>query len=75
MPGVCLQFVIVVFPDHTHLFFFVINCYDCVLVWQSSCYGRQLVAINFMVSLLLCVLMSLPHSTVNSEILARVLFL
>ena len=24
MPRVCLQFVIVVFPDHTHLLFFII---------------------------------------------------
>ena len=22
----CLQFVIVVFPDHTHLLFFIVNC-------------------------------------------------
>ena len=28
MPRVCLQFVIVVFPDHTHLLFYLVNwCY------------------------------------------------
>ena len=26
MPWVCLQFVIVVFPDHTHLLFFGVQC-------------------------------------------------
>ena len=25
VPGGCLQFVIVVFPDHTHLLFFMLN--------------------------------------------------
>ena len=25
LPRVCLQFVIVAFPDHTHLLFFVVN--------------------------------------------------
>ena len=25
VPWVCLQFVIVVFPDHTHLLFFIAN--------------------------------------------------
>ena len=27
VPWVCLQFVIVVFPDHTHLLFFLVNPY------------------------------------------------
>ena len=26
VPGGCLQFVIVVFPDHTHLLFFICQC-------------------------------------------------
>ena len=29
MPGVCLQFVIVVFPDYTHLLFLLIKCVLC----------------------------------------------
>ena len=36
MPQVCLQFVIVVFPDHTHLLFLMVNkkkkCIICVRV-------------------------------------------
>ena len=28
MPWVCLKFVIVVFPDHTHLLFFIKHCRD-----------------------------------------------
>ena len=28
VPRGCLQFVIVVFPDHTHLLFLVLNCID-----------------------------------------------
>ena len=28
MPGVCLQFVIVVFPDHTHLLFLILCHYS-----------------------------------------------
>ena len=27
VPSVCMQFVIVVFPDHTHLLFLYITCY------------------------------------------------
>ena len=26
VPRGCLQFVIVVFPDHTHLLFFIVKC-------------------------------------------------
>ena len=29
MPWVCLQFVIVVFLDHTHLLFLFISAYEC----------------------------------------------
>ena len=35
VPWVCLQFVIVVFPDHTHLLFWSLLCYvvlDVLLV-------------------------------------------
>ena len=37
VPWVCLQFVTVVFPDHTHLLFFILDfaaavVFDCVLV-------------------------------------------
>ena len=31
VPWVCLQFVVVVFPDHTHLLFFII-----LPIWQAS---------------------------------------
>ena len=32
----CLPFVIVVFPDHTHLLFFKVNdvCHNCKLQWE-----------------------------------------
>ena len=33
MPRVCLQFVIVLFPDHTHLLFFVIT-YNLVVFYE-----------------------------------------
>ena len=43
VPWVCLQFVIVVFPDHTHLLFFILilkneiwASYD-ILEWDLSC--------------------------------------
>ena len=39
VPRGCLQFVIVVFPDHTHLLFFVMRYLVSFLVlqsWQSS---------------------------------------
>ena len=37
MPGVCLQFVIVVFPDHTHLLFLIslLLCLCCVVAAKS----------------------------------------
>ena len=30
VPWVCLQFVIVVFPDHTHLLFWKLNIFDII---------------------------------------------
>ena len=36
MPWVCLQFVIVVFPDHTHLLFFTAPFHlDLLVIWNS----------------------------------------
>ena len=35
MPGVCLQFVIVVFPDHTHLLFTVVSSCASVQIMIS----------------------------------------
>ena len=37
MPQVCLQFVIVVFPDHTHLLFLV-----CIVELIYQILGRKL---------------------------------
>ena len=46
MPRVCLQFVIVEFPDHTHLLFFIMLLVNCLLlhpmfvgfcVWSLFC--------------------------------------
>ena len=40
-PRVCLQFVIVVFPDHTHLLFLLFTCLSYfirrVLIERSNC--------------------------------------
>ena len=43
VPGGCLQFVIVVFPDHTHLLFNVVCAYYCQLIGlhyylQNNCF-------------------------------------
>ena len=37
VPRGCLRFVIVVFPDHTHLLFLMryVNCKRCYKEWQS----------------------------------------
>ena len=32
VPQGCLQFVILVFPDHTHLLFFIANCSSCTAI-------------------------------------------
>ena len=42
VPGGCLQFVIVVFPDHTHLHFFIyrrkcFSCYSLIFKIVSPC--------------------------------------
>ena len=34
VPLVCLQFVIVVFPDHTHLLFFIKTLMNVVLIYS-----------------------------------------
>ena len=34
MPQVCLQFVIVVFPDHTHVLFFIGNLEENFAIFQ-----------------------------------------
>ena len=45
MPRVCLQFVIVVFHDHTHLLFFVTKIFSYLILWcnqiqsSDSCYN------------------------------------
>ena len=36
-PWVCLQFVIVVFPDHTHLLVFIICPFSNLLVFYRVC--------------------------------------
>ena len=33
VPRGCLQFVIVVFPDHTHLLFFIVNVNKCLILF------------------------------------------
>ena len=35
VPRGCLQFVIVVFPDHTHLLFFIFFCLLLLPLWES----------------------------------------
>ena len=37
MPRVCLQFFIVVFPDHTHLLFLVYRAYKIYCICANSC--------------------------------------
>ena len=37
MPWGCLRFVIVVFPDHTHLLFLSLECYEGL---STVCYER-----------------------------------
>ena len=39
MPQGCLRFVIVVFPDHTHLLFLVVSWWGCVSVGKCLCEG------------------------------------
>ena len=42
MPRVCLQFVIVVFPDHTHVLFFVVAATELVIMLEYRyCYWCQ----------------------------------
>ena len=78
MPWVCLQFVIVVFPDHTHYFCDKLLCVHSslaiILLWKTaSCFKFN--GIIAFLSVFVFVLMSLSHSTVNSKIFERVLFL
>ena len=41
VPGGCLRFVIVVFPDHTHLLFLCLSCcLVCSLQLVVTCLGR-----------------------------------
>ena len=35
VPWVCLQFVVVVFPDHTHLLFFTVSVCQSTCSWVS----------------------------------------
>ena len=42
VPGGCLQFVIVVFPDHTHLLFFLFNARNAALLIRCPCLDRVL---------------------------------
>ena len=37
MPRGCLQFVIVVFPDHTHLLFLIVDADDFLLASDTNC--------------------------------------
>ena len=42
VPWVCLQFVIVVFPDHTHLLFLVTICYKLIVLLEKNVYENRL---------------------------------
>ena len=37
LPWVCLQFVIVVFPNHTHLLFLAVSFYQNGIWWRVEC--------------------------------------
>ena len=45
VPGGCLQFVIVVFPDHTHLLFFIIEIFIDIDYVYVYVYARGLSAV------------------------------
>ena len=45
MPRGCLQFVIVVFPDHTHLLFFIELKYRCLQTRQADLKNTQNISI------------------------------
>ena len=42
VPWVCLQFVIVVFPDHTHLLFLVTIYYKLIVLLEKNVYDNRL---------------------------------
>ena len=42
VPWVCLQFVIVVFPDHTHLLFLVTIYYKLIVLLEKNVYETRL---------------------------------
>ena len=44
MPRGCLQFVIVVFPDHTHLNFFSLSSSSKVCIWHTESYKQIITA-------------------------------
>ena len=67
---VCLQLVIVVFPDHTHLLFFVpVNAFK-----QPPPGGVGSCLFKVVVMLLLIQLLLLPHCLCGFCILVHVLF-
>ena len=71
VPQGCLQFVIVVFPDHTHSLFFILFCFSESPLPPIKYYDKM----NLPPPVVALPLpSSVSQNTVNPEIFARILF-